>query len=70
MLLSHKLAVWIQSAGKDILRHPNISQKYMSDSGHFQRDKAHSKFLDKIWHVATPLIFSVGYSLLWLTSAV
>lgn len=60
------MAALLESAGKGILCHPNTSQKYVNFAGHFQRDKAHRKFLDKIWHIATPFIFPVGYSLLCL----
>lgn len=61
-----QMAALLESAGKGILCHPNISQKYVNVAGHFQRDKAHRKFLDKIWHAATPLIFPAAYSLLCL----
>lgn len=68
MILSYRqqkqMAALLESAGKGILCHLNTSQKYVNVTGHFQRDKAYRKFLDRIWHIDTPLIFSVGYSLI------
>lgn len=70
MILSYRqknqLAALLESAGKGVLCHPNVSRESVDTAAHFQRDRAHRIFLDKTWRIAAPLVVPGGCSLLCL----